>query len=203
MSESPELLTINDGAMTLHGIQNPKSDGAPYLTAGVDSRNKFDFTYGKVQIRARFQSAQGAWPALWMLGAGKRWPANGEIDLMEHLNFDDKVYQTVHSPYTLKVDKTNTPKKGSITKIQRNDWNIYGCEWDAEKIVFTVNGKPTHTYPRVAEKGTKQWPFEQPFYFVLSMQIGGNWVNGSGATNPEHYPAKMTIDWIRVYQQQP
>ena len=60
--------------------------------------------------------------------------------------------------------------------------------------------EPTFTYPRVPEKGEKQWPFNQPFYLILSMQIGGKWVNGAGPTNPAHYPAGMEIDWIRVYK---
>jgi beta-glucanase (GH16 family) len=201
MSDDPRLLRIKDGVLRLRGIVNdkPDEDPAPYLTAGLTSKGKFAFQYGKVQIRARFKSAQGAWPALWMLGTEKGWPANGEIDLMEHLNFDHIIYQTVHSEYTIKIDRTNTPPKGGTAKIKRDDWNTYGCEWDANKIVFTVNGKPTHTYPRVPAMGEKQWPFNQPFYFILSMQIGGNWVNGSGPTNPAHYPAGMEVDWIRVY----
>ena len=201
MSDDRRLLKIADGVLHLRGIVNDRKDKdpAPYLTAGVTSRGKFAFQYGKVQIRARFKSAQGAWPALWMMGAEKGWPACGEIDLMEHLNFDHKIYQTVHSEYTIKIDKTNTPKKSGTTRIKRDDWNTYGCEWDAERIVFTVNGEPTLTYPRVLELGEKQWPFDQPFYFILSMQIGGNWVNGSGPTNPDHYPAGMEVDWMRVY----
>jgi beta-glucanase (GH16 family) len=201
MSDDPRLLKIKGGVLHLRGIVNDKQDKnpAPYLTAGVTSKGKFSFQYGKVEIRARFKSAQGAWPALWMLGTDKGWPANGEIDLMEHLNFDHKIYQTVHSEYTIRIDKTNTPKKGSTAKIERDDWNTYGCEWDANKIVFTVNGKPTHTYPRVPAMGEKQWPFNQPFYFILSMQIGGSWVNGSGPTNSTHYPAGMEVDWVRVY----
>ncbi len=204
MSADPRLLQIGNSVLHLRGIANDRQDDdpAPFLTAGVTSRGKFAFQYGKVQIRTRFKSAQGAWPALWMMGADKGWPANGEIDLMEHLNFDHKVYQTVHSEYTVKVDKTNTPRKGGTAGIKRDDWNTYGCEWDADKIVFTVNGKPTHTYPRVPAKGEKQWPFDQPFYFILSMQIGGKWVNGSGPTNPAHYPAGMEIDWVRVYRRE-
>lgn len=201
MSDDPRLLKIADGVLHLRGIVNDKKDAdrTPYLTAGATSRGKFAFRYGKVQIRARFKCAQGAWPALWMLGAERGWPANGEIDLMEHLNFDHKVYQTVHSEYTIKIDKTNTPKKSSTAKIKRDNWNTYGCEWDAERIVFTVNGEPTLTYPRVPALGEKQWPFNQPFYFILSMQIGGNWVNGPGPTNRAHYPAGMEVDWVRVY----
>jgi beta-glucanase (GH16 family) len=201
MSDDPRLLSVENGVLHLRGIVNNKKDEdpAPYLTAGVNSKGKYAFLYGKVQIRARFKSAQGAWPALWMLGAEKGWPANGEIDLMEHLNFDDIVYQTVHSEYTINIAKTNTPKKGGTAEIKRDDWNTYGCEWDADQIVFTVNRKPTHTYPRVPELGEEQWPFNQPFYFVLSMQVGGKWVNGKGPTNPDHYPAGMEIDWVRVY----
>jgi beta-glucanase (GH16 family) len=202
MSDDRRLLKIGDGVLHLRGIVNDKKgeDPAPYLTAGVTSKGKYAFRYGKVQIRARFKCAQGAWPALWMLGAEKGWPAGGEIDLMEHLNFDQKVYQTVHSEYTVKIDKTNTPKKSGTAKIKRDDWNTYGCEWEAERIVFTVNGERTLTYPRVPELGEKQWPFDQRFYFILSMQIGGKWVNGSGPTNPAHYPAGMEVDWVRVYR---
>ena len=109
MSDDSRLLKVETGALHLSGIVNDKKDDtAPYLTAGVTSKGKYAFTYGKVQIRARFKSAQGAWPALWMLGAEGGWPANGEIDLMEHLNFDEIVYQTVHSEYTVKIDKIRT-----------------------------------------------------------------------------------------------
>jgi beta-glucanase (GH16 family) len=200
MSDDPRLLKLNDGILHLYGIVNDQEGQAPatYMTAGITSKGKFAFQYGKVQIRARFKSAQGAWPALWMVEAGKR-QTYGEIDLMEHLNFDDKVYQTIHSEYTLKIDKTNTPKKGCTAEIKKDDWNTYGCEWDTDKIVFFVNDKPTMTYPRVPALGPKQWPFDQPFFFILSMQIGGSWVNRPGATNPAHYPAGMEIDWVRVY----
>lgn len=201
MSDDPRLLTIEHSVLHLRGIVNDKKDEdpAPYLTAGIISKGKFAFQYGKVQIMARFKSAQGAWPALWMLGTEKGWPANGEVDLMEHLNFDQKIYQTVHSEYTLTIDKTDTPKQGGTATINRDDWNIYGCEWDENKIVFTVNGEPAHTYPRMPAMGEKQWPFNQPFYFIFSMQIGGKWVNESGPTDPAHYPAGMEVDWVRVY----
>jgi acetyl-CoA acetyltransferase len=84
---------------------------------------------------------------------------------------------------------------------------VFGCAAGDVGIAATnaynntpsVNGQPTHTYPRVPEKGDKQWPFNQPFYFILSMQIGGKWVNGSGPTDPAHYPASMAVDWVRVY----
>lgn len=75
MSEDPRLLKINDGVLHLRGIINddPANDPAPFLTAGVCSQGKFAFQTGRIEIRARFKSAQGAWPALWMIGEEGSW----------------------------------------------------------------------------------------------------------------------------------
>lgn len=202
MSADSRLLVIHDGVMHLRGLENDDraKDPAPFLTAGVTTRNKYSFQYGKVQIRARCKSAQGAWPALWMMPDSRPKVGYGEIDIMEHLNFDEQVYQTVHSDYT-KEDKARPPQRYCFPEIDRDGWNIYGIEWDAGKIVFTVNGRRTLTYPRMPELGESQWPFDAPYYLILSMQIGGGWVNSSGPTNPAHYPAGMEIDWVRVYKQ--
>lgn len=198
MTRDPRCYLVKGGLLQLRGIQEKAKAKKPaeFLTGGLTSKEKFQFQHGKIEIRARFKSAKGAWPALWLLGSKGGWPANGEIDLMEHLNFDSSVYQTVHSNYTLKIDKSNTPKHSGTAAITKDDFNTYGAEWDTEKIVFTVNGMPTLTYPRVAEKGPEQWPFDQPFYIILSMQVEGSWV---GKADPKDYPAWMEIDWVRVY----
>jgi beta-glucanase (GH16 family) len=198
MSDDPRCLAVKGGRLQLRGFANDGKDKAtrPFLTGGVTTKKTFQFHHGKIEIRARFKNAKGAWPALWMLGVNGGWPKNGEIDLMEHLNFDDVVHQTVHSDYTLNLDRTSTPEKSLTTRIERDDFNTYGAEWDANRIVFTVNGKPTLSYPRVPEKGAAQWPFDQPFYIIMSMQIGGKWV---GAPDPKDYPAGMEVDWVRVY----
>lgn len=201
MSDDARLYEVSDGTLKLKGIVNDnKDDSAPFLTAGLQSKGKYNFQYGKIQIRARFKSAQGAWPALWMLGEKGRWPANGEIDLMEHLNFDNHVFQTIHSSYSKNPAIKSPPKHYGVTKIDRDGWNTYGCEWDEDKIIFTVNGKNTFTYPRLPKEDASQYPFTQPFYIILSMQIGGSWVNGSGPTNPAHYPSHLEVDWVRVYK---
>lgn len=110
MSDDLRLLVIDEGVLHLRGIENDDtgSDPAPFLTAGVTSEGKFSIRYAKVQIRARVKSAQGAWPALWMMPETRPRVGYGEIDIMEHLNFDDKVYQTVHSDYT-KEDRDRPP----------------------------------------------------------------------------------------------
>lgn len=206
MSPQEDLLELKEGILKLRGVVNTDEKTKkeqPYLTAGLTSEGKFDFKYGKVEIRARFQSAKGAWPALWMLKSNAKWgrPSMGEIDIMEHLNFQDQVYQTVHSYYTVQAGKNGTKDKklpqSGRSPIQRDKWNTYGILWDESKIVFTVNGKPTFTYPRVPSKGHEQYPFVSPFYFILSMQIEGKWV---GKPDPKDYPAFMEVDYVRVYQ---
>ena len=201
MTRDPKCYVVKNGRLRLVGMVDPKAgDKKPvFLTGGVTTKGKFEFKHGKIEIRARFKSAKGAWPALWMLGVKGGWPANGEIDLMEHLNFDKTVYQTVHSEYTKGPGGANPPKGGSAP-VKVDDFNTYGVEWDAEKIVFIVNGKPGHTYPRIADKGPAQWPFDQPFYIIMSMQIEGSWV---GKADPKDYPAWMEIDWVRVYSKNP
>ena len=199
MSSDPRCFVLKDGILQLRGIPNDKKGKgqSEFLTGGLQSKGKFDYMYGKIVIRARFKSAKGAWPALWMLGNKGKWPKNGELDLVEHLNHDDFVYQTVHSHWIDGLGHAGDPPKGTTAKISRDDFNTYGAEWDAEKITFTVNGAPTFSYPRVRSSGPDQWPFDQKFYLLLTMQIGGSWV---GPADPAQYPAWMDIDWVRVYQ---
>lgn len=202
MTRDRRCFAVKNGCLQLRGFENKdrKSDPSPFLTGGVHSKGKFAFTHGKIVIRARFKSAKGAWPALWMIGSEGSWPHNGEIDLMEHLNHDDIVHQTVHSHWANNVDHCNSIPKTHTTRVRRDDFNTYGVERGPDKLVFTVNGKPTFTYPRTPEKGPGQWPFDRPFHLIFSMQIGGGWV---GKPDPKEYPSGMEIDWVRVYERLP
>lgn len=198
MSSDADLLRVADGALSLWAkYKNDSNNVNFYSTAGVTSKTKFSFKYGKIEVRARTGSARGAWPAIWMMGVDGVWPANGEIDLMEHLNFDKFVYQTIHSPYTIAVKNTGYISHYKYS-VDVGDWNIYGCEWFEDEIVFTINGVRTGVHKK-EPYGSIYWPFDSPFYIILSMQVGGGWVNSREATVSEDYPVVMDIDWIRVY----
>jgi len=196
---------VKDGNLYLKGINNTDQldDPRPYLTGGVKSQGKFSFLYGKVEIRAKKECAQGAWPALWMMPEESvygGWPNSGEIDIMEHLNFDDNIHHTVHTRYTNVLEKKSDPPRGTGDVIADvTEWNIYGLEWQPDVLIWTVNGKETFQYPRVngLDPEMKQWPFDQPFYFILSQQLGGSWV---GEVNPDQLPVSMIIDFVKVYR---
>ncbi|WP_236652724.1 glycoside hydrolase family 16 protein [Chitinophaga vietnamensis] len=202
MSSDSRCYALHDGMLYLRGINNPDTakDPRPFLTAGIWSKGKFAFQYGMVEIRARLECAQGAWPAMWMLSETNKYgkyPRNGEIDIMEHLNYDSIVYQTTHSYYTLDLKQTEHPPHYSTAKIDPKAFNVFGIKWYPDKIVFCVNGKETFTYPRVKDVDPSQWPYDQPFFLLIDEQLGGSWV---GKVNPAHLPVQMIIDWVKVYQ---
>ncbi len=206
MFSDERVWSVKEGSLYLTAIRNPgiENDPRPFLTGGVDSKGKFSFLYGKVEIRARKECAQGAWPALWMMPEEAfygGWPHSGEIDLMEHLNFDNNIHYNVHTRYVDVVKNRSNPRSGSAaTLADVTQWNIYGLEWYPDVLVWTLNGEVTFRYPRLENSDPEQiqWPFDRPFYFIFSQQLGGSWV---GEVNPDHLPVSMVIDWVKVYQQ--
>lgn len=206
MSARPDLVEVKDGALVLWGKVNTdqKADPRPFLTGGVQSKGKGTFGIGKVEMRVKFEDQKGAWPALWLLAdqpdsKGRGWPWSGEIDVVERLNGDAFVYQTVHSGWTYVKKHGEEPKHGSKAPIRQGDWNIYGLEITPTSLIWTVNGKETFRYAKTDCGDPDQWPFHVPFYVLMDMQLSGKWV---GDVDVSTLPVRMYIDWIRVYEVQ-
>ena len=113
---------MRDGCLILKGIVNDNMDvdTAKYLTGGLWTKDKHAFHRGRIEVRARLHGARGAWPAIWTLPYEIDkyvWPMGGEVDIMERLNYDSIVYQTVHSHYTYTLGIENNPKHGGTTSI--------------------------------------------------------------------------------------
>ena len=120
-----------------------------------------------------------------------------EIDIMERLNNDSIAYQTVHSYYTHVLGFKENPKQGGIGPINRDHYNVYAVELYPDSLSFYINDRHTFTYPRIKTKEKGQFPFNQSYYLLLDMQLGGSWV---GKVYPEDLPVEMEIDWVRFYQ---
>ena len=201
LSESYQQAYQKDGYLYLVA---EKVDGE-YKTAGIQTRSKFEFTYGVVECRARFlRRPQGNHTGIWMMPAppALQWPKSGEIDIMEHLNKEEKVFETVHSWYADDMGHKDDPSAQGTASIDNEDWNTYGLIWTENEITFTVNGVKHHSYPNLnlgGETGAYQWPFSHPFYLILSQSLGGEgtW---AGVIDDSELPAIFQIDWIRVYQ---
>jgi beta-glucanase (GH16 family) len=198
---NPEAVDIQDGNILLRGVINKDTtqwDNRPYHTGGIWTLNKFAFQYGRVEVRAKLDPAYGAWPAIWMIPTKKIYKNqhNGEMDIMERLNHDDFVYQTIHSHWNLGL-KLQNPKRYTTAKINPSDFNVYSLAWYPTKIVFSVNGEVSLVYSKMQGGGTFQWPFNQPFFLIVDNQLEG-WPGK--VTQPEELPIDMTVDWVRLYQ---
>lgn len=199
MSDYNDLYAVEGGKLVLRGIVNEvlPDDTASFLTGGVYTKDKFSFEpEGRVEIKAKLFGARGAWPAIWMLPQEGKWPIGGEIDVMERLNSESIAYQTVHSYYTYTLG-IKDPPTGTTAPIDPNDYNVYAVELYKDSLSFYINNIHTFTYPRVETDKEGQFPFDQPYYLLIDMQLGGSWV---GAVEPDDLPVEMWIDWVRYYR---
>ncbi len=201
LTASPDYVYQKGGKLLLKMYKaNMPGDSVPYHSVGIQTAGKFSLLYGKVEVRAKFTKGKGSWPAIWMMpegpGAYGGWPHSGEIDIMEHVNNEKVVHQTIHNPAV-------TNAKGASTATHQanyndGDYNTYGIVWNPESIQFFVNDKLQYTYAK-ADAGThEQWPFDKPFYLILNQAGGAGW---PGALNEQDLPFEMQVDWVRVYQQ--
>lgn len=202
MSYDERCYELRDGHLILRGIVNDdlQKDSLPYLTGGVWTKGKKSFTRGRMEIKAKLNGAQGSWPAIWMLPYEDdkyNWPYGGEVDIMERLNYDTFVYQTVHTHYTYNLKETKNPPNGTTAPIHPDEFNVYGVDFWPDSLVFHVNGIKSFTYSRIKTDKEGQFPFDIPQFLLIDMQLGGTWV---GEVDPTGLPVEMTIDWVRHYQ---
>ncbi|MCK0110004.1 glycoside hydrolase family 16 protein [Flavobacteriaceae bacterium S0825] len=172
--------------------------GSDYTSTRMTTQDKYEFTYGKIEVRAKLPEGAGTWPAIWLLGANidtVGWPACGEIDIMEHWG---------HNP-TIVSSATHTPScsggcmdanVGEITVSDfATEFHVYGLEWTENKLRFFLDDNFLYEYnPTV--KNASTWPFNNPHFFILNIAMGGNWFS----IDSNFSESTMEIDYVRVYQ---
>ncbi len=173
---------------------------ADYTSASVTTRGITNWTYGRIEVRAKIPGGRGMWPAIWMLGQrpGAGWPACGEIDIMEFVGHDtNTIHGTVHTGKYNHMKKTQKGAKVTVPSPE-NDFHVYAIEWTPEKIDFLVDGKKYHAFAN-EHSGVDAWPFDAPHYLILNTAVGGAW-GGQKGIDETIFPTKFLIDFVRVYQ---
>jgi beta-glucanase (GH16 family) len=173
--------------------------GSSYTSAKIITKGKFEQKYGRIEARIKLPWGKGLWPAFWMIGANideVSWPQCGEIDIMEYLgNQPTKVFGTVHGPgYSggASIGKTFTLPNDRFD----NDFHIFGIEWGENYINFYVDDKLYNQITPADVSG--EWVFNQPFYLILNVAVGGNLPGSPNADTS--FPQSMLVDYIRVYE---
>lgn len=201
---SNENVYLKDGKLIIQPIKN----GNVYTSGRINTQGLREFKYGRFESRLKVPRGQGFLPAFWMMPADEsfygQWPKCGEIDIMEVLgNEVNKVYGSLH------FGEPHTQKQGTAMDLKQNfadEFHIFAVEWEPQEIRFYVDDRCYYK--------TSDWftckdgfgevsypaPFDQPFYMILNVAVGGNWPG-----NPDEYTtfdekAQMVVDYVKVYQ---
>lgn len=175
-----------------------KKEKETYTSTRITSAGKKEFQYGRIEARAKLPVGKGIWPAFWMLGSNINnvgWPKCGEIDILEYVGKNPHlVYTSLHTQDS--HGETINSKKIVLPKIEEG-FHIFAVDWTKDKMDFFVDDKLVYTFqPEVKNENT--WPFNQPFYIIINMAIGGNF--GGPEVDDSIFPQKYVLDYVKVYQ---
>ena len=190
---------VENGKLIIEALKEPLEKNA-YTSARLVTKGKGDWTYGHIDVRAKIPKGRGSWPAIWMLGSTTplKWPDDGEIDIMEHVGYDQGVIHA--STHTKKYyHSIGTQKTATITLPDCSEaFHIYSLDWNAETVTILIDKKPYFTFKN-EHTGNEAWPFNKPFHLLLNIAIGGGW-GGQKGVDDSIFPIRMEIDYVRVYQ---
>ncbi len=171
--------------------------GSGYTSARLLTSGKFEFTYGRVDVKAKLPSGGGVWPAIWMLGANfgtVGWPACGEIDIMEYVgNNPGQISSALHT-----TSSSGATVNHDVTAIsnETSEFHIYSTIWTENSITFLLDDVAYYTYDP-STKNDATWPFYNDQFLILNIAMGGNL---GGSIDPNFDVSTMEIDYVRVYQ---
>ena len=185
-------------------IEARKEDfsGAPYTSSRLVTKDKREFKFGRIDIRAALPEGQGIWPALWMLGSNLSsvsWPACGEIDIMELIgNEPNRVHGTAHfganfSQYQYKGNSKTLPGAAKFS----DEFHVFSIIWEQDRIRWLLDDVQFHELT-AATVSPAPYPFNQPFFFIFNVAVGGNWPGSPNGTTT--FPQHLIVDYVRVFQ---
>lgn len=169
--------------------------GFHYTSSRMKTKGFASFRYGRIEARIRLPSGSGLWPAFWMLGSNidnVGWPRCGELDIMEHINTENKIYGTAH--WYENGHKSNSK---AINNIDVTQYHKYAIEWNKNEIRWYVDGNMYHEMS-IANNVDGTEELHHKFFILLNMAVGGEWPGFK--IDESKLPAKMYVDYVRVYR---
>jgi beta-glucanase (GH16 family) len=200
--DSSNVLNVANSLLTIKPVYHPGYTSTlqkqyDFLSGRINTRDKFEFTYGTASARIKMTAGAGLWPAFWALGVGK-WPDCGEIDIMENVGDSSWVSHALHGPgyfgNTPLAYRNILPKGTDITQ-----WHIYSVNWTADKLTFSIDGKVTYTVTKQMAEKYGRWVFDTPKFIILNFALGGGYPNGvNKVTTPYFGIPQTTVDKVKA-----
>ena len=183
---------------------------AKYSSASINTRKSFSFCYGLMEVRARIPAVNGSWPAIWTLGTQRKWPSNGECDVMEFYHIQGKPHILANAAwgndrrYNAVWNSAKIPYQHFLEKDP--DWgekfHVWLMDWTTDYIRIYLDGELLNDIDLKTTVngsiGEHTNPFHASHYILLNLAIGG--ING-GEIQPDAFPMRYEIDYVRVWQQ--
>lgn len=192
-------VTVENGVLKITARKEEK-EGMNYTSTRLVSKGKGDFLYGRFEVRAKVPYGRGTWPAVWMLPTDwvyGGWPNSGEIDILEHVGYDQNV---VHiSVHTKDYHHSVGTQKTAVKKIQGagDTFHLYRIDWTPDYMKGFVDDIEIFHFDN-EKKDFKAWPFDQKFHWLINLAVGGFW-GGHKGIDDSIFPASMEVDYVRVY----
>lgn len=197
----PKNVRTENGYLVVEAHQDTLN-GRAFTSARIVSKHKGDWLYGRLEIRAKLPKGRGTWPAIWMLPTDWKyggWPASGEIDIMEHVGYDQGViHGTLHSKKYNHIQQTQQEGKLTVSDCSEA-FHLYAINWKENQIDFFVDDKLYHSGKKNPHDDFSGWPFDQKFHLILNIAVGGNW-GGKEGVDDSIWPQRLEVDFVRVYQ---
>jgi beta-glucanase (GH16 family) len=208
--DSPDTLIVANGVLTIRprfqpGFKTPEGKTFDFVSGRLDTRGKFDFTYGTAAARMKLAAGAGLWPAFWALGNG-RWPDTGEIDVMENVGDATWTSVALHGPGYF----GNTPLV-KHAPVDITAWHVYSVDWSADLLVFRIDGAEIYRASKADVEKYGRWSYDNPKHLIVNMALGGGYPHGVNKIEQPYFgipqatvdaiktgKADTLVDWVHV-----
>ncbi len=196
-TDRSENVIVENGLLKITA-KKESYQGSDYTSTRMISKDKYEFTYGKIEVKAKLPEGAGTWPAIWLLGANidtVGWPSCGEIDIMEHWGHNPTIVSSATHTPSCSGGCPDTSVGETTVSDYSTEFHVYGLEWTENKLRFFLDDNFLYEY-NPAVKDASTWPFDNPHFFILNIAMGGSWFS----IDENFSESTMEIDYVRVYQ---
>ncbi len=200
-TSSRNNVTLAGGNLNITAVKE-NYNGRTYTSGRIITKGKKEFTFGRLDVRAKLPKGKGVWPAIWMLGANDSqvsWPACGEIDIMELRGSAPSVNNsTMHFGNSVATHQYKGTAYSLPAGDFSTDFHLFTCIRSLNKMEFYVDGVKYYTF---TSADASPYPFNNPFYVILNVAVGGDFDgNPDGSTT---FPQTMLVDYVKFFQYKP